>query len=327
MEIGRYQVLGELGRNAAGLVYQAFDPVLRRPVAIKSTSLYEFTDPTERQAFWERLVRNVRTAGTLIHPNIVAVHDLFLKGGTAYIVMELVNGPSLAKLLGRNVRVNQAVLMRTLEQAAAGLDFAHEKGILHRHIKPANILIHEDGTPKISDFLLAKSVVPKPGTGSGMKAGSAFYRAPEQLQRQPVDGRADQFALAVIAFEGLTGKRPFEGDTPQALFQKIVREPPPSPALLNPELPAGVEAVLRKALAKEAGARYQSCSEFTQELRAALENRARAATATATSTAVPIVPEAALASAADVTSTSNTPGTTTTARLRKLLSRFMATAS
>jgi serine/threonine-protein kinase len=241
--------------------------------------------------------------------------------------MELVNGPSLAKLLGRNVRVNQAVLMRALEQAAAGLDFAHEKGIFHRHVKPANILIHEDGTPKISDFLLAKSVVPRAGAGSGMKAGNPFYRAPEQLQGQPVNGRADQWALAVIAFEGLTGKRPFDADTPKELFQKIVHEPPPSPALLNPELPAAVEVVLRRALAKDPGARYPSCSEFTRELRATLENRAPAAM-TATATAVTVVPEGALAPAADATSTNaNTPGTRTSTRLRKLLGRIMTAAS
>jgi serine/threonine-protein kinase len=294
-QIGRYQVLGEVGRGGMGVVYQAYDPVIRRPVAIKTVRLTEFTSIEERRELWERLKRESQTAGHLIHPNIVAVHDLFEQEGTAYLVMEFVNGPSLAKLLARNSRTNSGVLLRALSQTAGALDFAHSKGIVHRDVKPANILIHEDGTPKVSDFGLAKVLASPSMTQTGMSVGSPSYMSPEQIQGQSVDGRTDQYALAVTAFEGLTGRRPFVADTISALFYQILSEPPASSTLLNPDLGPQVEAVFQKALAKDPAARYPGCSDFIMALTNALERRAVATAGTEPATAsapaaLPVLP-------------------------------------
>ncbi|MGA2327373.1 MAG: TonB family protein [Bryobacteraceae bacterium] len=316
--IGRYQVLGELGRGGMGVVYQAFDPVIGRPVAIKTVHLHKLTDPAERQALWERLRRESQSAGLLLHPNIVAVYDLLQQGDLAYLVMELVRGPSLAKLLESNARPNPVVLVRALYYAAAALDFAHSKGIVHRDIKPANILIHEDGTPKISDFGLAKTIASPLVTQTGIAVGSPSYMSPEQLQGQPVDGRTDQFSLAVTAFEGLTGRRPFEADTLSALFYKILSEPPASSAPLNAELGPDVEAVFHKALAKNPAARYPSCTEFIKELWAALRKRAGSAMA---ENPFPDLPEILLVPASADIGTLARP--TPTAKLRWRVKRVM----
>lgn len=259
-----------------GVVYRAFDPVIGRPVAIKTVHLPEFSDPAERQALWERLRRESQSAGLLLHPNIVAVHDMLQQGDLAYLVMELVNGPSLEKLLENHARPNPVVLIRALYYVAAALDFAHSRGIVHRDVKPGNILIHEDGTPKVSDFGLAKTLASPLVTQTGMAVGSPSYMSPEQLQGRPVDGRGDQYSLAVTAFEGLVGRRPFEAETLSALFYQILSEPPRSTAILGADLGPDVDAVFAKALAKDPAARYPSCTEFIKELWAALRKRAGA---------------------------------------------------
>ncbi len=264
-QIGRYHVVGELGRGAMGVVYRAQDPAIGRTVAIKTIRLADFTDPSERERLRERLIREAQSAGILSHPGIVTIYDIAQEGEMAYIFMEFVNGPPLEKVLQSDTPPDRETILDIFAQTAAALDYAHKKGIVHRDIKPANIMIHEDGTAKITDFGVAK-IVSQQMTQAGAMMGTPSYMSPEQVQGVPVDGRADQFALAVIAYEVLTGEKPFVADYLPTLLYKIVREEPVAPQRLNPTLPDQAEAVLRKALAKSADERYPTCAAFVDAL-------------------------------------------------------------
>ena len=186
----------------------------------------------------------------------------------AYIFMELVNGPPLEKLLKSERPPDKETLLSLLRQTAAALDYAHKKGIVHRDVKPANIMVHEDGTAKITDFGVAK-IVSQQMTRAGTIMGTPSYMSPEQVQGDAVSGRSDQFSLAVIAYEILTGEKPFQAEYLPTLLFKIVGEDPVSPHRLNPTLPPEVEPVIRRALAKVSEERYETCSDFVTALAAA----------------------------------------------------------
>ncbi len=269
-KIGRYQVLGEIGRGAMGVVYRAQDPAIGRIIAVKTIRLSSLTDEQERDRLRDRLFREAQSAGMLSHPNIVTIYDIAEENGMAFIFMELVNGPALEKLMDDGI-TDGRVILNILRETAAALDYAHKKGIVHRDIKPANVMIHEDGQAKITDFGVAK-IVSQQMTQAGTMMGTPNYMSPEQVQGHAVDGRADQFALAVIAYEVLTGEKPFVGDYLPTLLYKIVREDPVAPQRLNPTLGPHVEAVLRKALAKAPEERYGTCTEFIAALSFALGN-------------------------------------------------------
>jgi serine/threonine-protein kinase len=270
-QIGRYRVLGELGRGATGVVYRAQDPAIGRIIAIKTIRLSDFTDETERERLRERLFREAQSAGMLSHPNIVTIYDIAEENGLAYIFMECVDGPPLEKVLNsQDPPLKGEAALTILSQTATALDYAHKKGIVHRDIKPANILIDDRLHAKITDFGVAK-IVSQQMTQSGMMMGTPNYMSPEQVQGHAVDGRADQFSLAVIAYEILTGEKPFLADQLPALLFRIVREDPVAPQRLNPTIGPQVEAVLKKALAKSANDRYPTCTEFVDALTTALQ--------------------------------------------------------
>lgn len=271
-QIGRYQILGELGRGAMGVVYRAQDPAIGRPIAIKAIRLSDFTDAAERERLRERLLREVQSAGILSHPNIVTIYDIHDEGGLAYIFMEFVNGPPLEKVLSADQTPDKNMLLGVLRQTASALDYAHKKGIVHRDIKPANIMIHDDGTAKIADFGVAK-IASQQMTQSGTMMGTPSYMSPEQIQGTAVSGRADQFALAVMAYEMLTGERPFIGDYLPTLLYKICRDDPVAPQRLNPTIDPAVDGVLRQALAKDPNDRFPTCSDFIASLERALNLR------------------------------------------------------
>jgi len=271
--IGRYQILGELGRGAMGIVYRAQDPAIGRAVAIKTIKLADMSDSNERARLRERLFREAQSAGILSHPGIVVVYDVGEQDDVTYIAMEFVNGPSLEKLLLRDEPPDQQTVLNVLQQAAAGLDYAHRKGIVHRDIKPANIMIDEDGTVKIADFGIAKVAASHQLTQAGTVLGTPNYMSPEQIQGKPVDGRADQFALAVVTYEMLTGERPFSGEQLTTILYKIVAEDPPPVQHLNPTLGFAVSIVLTRALSKDAAKRYPTCTEFITALDAALKTK------------------------------------------------------
>jgi serine/threonine-protein kinase len=267
-KIGRYEIEEELGRGAMGVVLRARDPAIGRLVAIKIIRLTEFADLQERQQLRDRLFREAQSAGILSHPGIVTIYDIGEENEITYITMEYVNGPTLEKLLSEGPAPEPDTVFDWLRQAAAALDYAHRKGIVHRDIKPANIMLHDDGKVKVTDFGIAKLSTAQ-ATQTGVALGTPFYMSPEQIRGQDIGGRADQFSLAVIAYEILTGGKPFHADTLPTLFFQIISEQPPPPQRINPSLGPQVDNVFRKALAKEAGSRYATCTEFVSALETA----------------------------------------------------------
>jgi serine/threonine-protein kinase len=260
-QVGRYRIQSEIGRGAMGVVYRALDPAIGRTVAIKTIRISELADSTEQVKLRERLFREAQSAGILSHPGIVTIYDVGEQDDTAYIAMELVDGPTLEKLMRSAVPDGQAVLS-VLHQTAAALDYAHRRGIVHRDIKPANIILHENKTAKITDFGVAK-IQSHQLTQAGSMVGTPNYMSPEQIQGQAVDGRSDQFSLAVIAYELLTGEKPFAGESIAALAFRIVKEDPAPAQRLNHTLDPPVDGVLQRALSKDPNERYPTCSDFT----------------------------------------------------------------
>ena len=264
--IGRYKIVRELGRGAMGVVYHAIDPNIGRPVAIKTIHFGSGRKPEETDRMRERLFREARSAGMLSHPGIVTIYDVEQQGELAYIAMEYVDGPTLDQVLAESDPMDGGRMFSILGQTAVALDYAHSKGIVHRDIKPANIMLSDDGTAKIADFGIAKIAAAENLTMTGSIVGTPHYMSPEQVQGQPVDGRSDQFSLAVIAYEMLTGEKPYTGEHLTTVVYKIVAEEPVPPRRLNPSLSAGIENVLRKALSKKPDARYRNCQEFSEAL-------------------------------------------------------------
>ena len=248
-----------------GVVYRAEDPAIGRTVAIKTIRLGELTESSERDFMRERLLREARSAGILSHPGIVTIYDIFEEGDTAYIFMEFVNGETLEERTSTGEMLDRGRVFDILRQTATALDYAHGKGIVHRDIKPANIMISVDGEAKITDFGVAK-ILSQQMTQTRSVLGTPYYMSPEQIQGGRIDGRSDQFALAVIAFELMTGERPYTADSLPTLLFKIVKETPPPPRRLNPSLAEEVGAVFEKAFAKEPEDRFGSCTEFVNAL-------------------------------------------------------------
>jgi serine/threonine protein kinase len=263
--IGRYEIVRELGRGAMGVVYLATDPAIGRQVAIKTIRLGEVSNAEERERLRERLFREARSAGVLSHPGIVTIYDMEAQDDMAYIAMEYVNGPTLDQILS-GAPLAPERLFNILGQTAVALDYAHHKGIVHRDIKPANIMLTQDELVKITDFGIAKVNTSEQFTLTGAIVGTPHYMSPEQVQGLAVDGRADQFSLAVIAFEMLTGDKPFTGDQLTTVVYKIVADEPVPAHRLNATLSQHISNVLRKGLAKKPEARYPSCQKFVKAL-------------------------------------------------------------
>jgi len=264
-QVGRYEIHGELGRGAMGIVYRAQDPVIGRTVAIKTIRLLEFTDAEEQTRLRERLFREARSAGMLSHPHIVTIYDIGQQEEIAYIAMEFVSGTTLDHLLRRNDAIDRQGVLTILAETASALDYAHTKGIIHRDVKPGNIMVSDAGAVKVTDFGVAK-ILSQQMTQTEMVLGTPSYMSPEQIESKTLDGRSDQFALAVITYEILTGEKPFTAESLPALLFRIVREDAVAAHMLNPTLTEKVGAVLNKAMAKSNKDRYATCSEFVNAL-------------------------------------------------------------
>ena len=264
--VGRYLIVDELGRGAMGTVYDASDPLIGRNVALKVIRSDAPAGAAEAGSSRERFFREVRAAGSLLHPGIVVVFDVGQEGDAAFFAMEKVEGPSLGQVMASGRKVEIAEALDILRQTASALDYAHQHGIVHRDIKPANIMLANGRTVKVTDFGIAKILSVQSKTATGMVWGTPSYMSPEQIQAQPVDGRSDQFSLAVLAYELLTGARPFQAESLAALAAMIAYASPPSACSKNPSLPQPVEEVLCRGLAKLPQERYASCADFAAAL-------------------------------------------------------------
>jgi formylglycine-generating enzyme required for sulfatase activity/tRNA A-37 threonylcarbamoyl transferase component Bud32 len=266
-DIGRYRILGELGSGGMGVVFRAYDPVLGREVAIKTLKLSNFSDPSERDALRDRLGREARAAAALSHSGIVAIHDVVQQGDLISLVMERIEGQTVAHLLSAGPP-DIPTALRIVRETAAALDYAHRKGIVHRDIKPANLMLDEASTVKVADFGIAKITSSQTRTESnaGFIVGTAGYMAPEQLRGASVVGQTDQFSLAVVAYEMLARRRPFVADSMIALTHQVVFEEAPTLSAIRPGFGPAVDAVFQKALSKSPSSRYPTCSEFAAEL-------------------------------------------------------------
>jgi ankyrin repeat protein len=266
--IGAYQIFGELGHGGMGVVYHGRDPAIGRPVAIKVIRLDPGATAEQGAELRQRLIQEASSAGQLSHPGIVTIYQLGEEGSDVFVVMEFVKGDSLHQILGEKVPLDRSRALDMLRQIADALDYAHRSGIVHRDVKPANILVREDGCIKVADFGLAKMIQDhtRSLTAAGVSLGSPAYMSPEQVRAEQIDGRSDQFSLATVAFQMLTGRLPFAGDSAHAVMFQIVSADPLAIQDACGHLPPGVKETLGKALAKSANDRYPTCAAFVREL-------------------------------------------------------------
>jgi serine/threonine-protein kinase len=263
-EFGRYVIEKELGQGAMGIVFKAYDPLIERPVAIKTLKLD--LQRKDLAGFRERFLLEAKSAGRLNHPNIVTIYDVGEKNGTAYLAMEYLNGRELKDLLAERSAFSFRQIAEIIQQIADALAYAHSNGVIHRDIKPANIMIVRDGMPKVLDFGIAQLPT---GTKNeeGTVIGSPRYMAPEQIQNQIVDGRSDIYSLGAVMYEMLAGRAPFEADTLATTVFMVLNEMPVPPEMHSRNTPHVLSRIAGKALAKNPADRYQSAAEMAEELR------------------------------------------------------------
>ena len=263
---GRYALQGLVGQGGMADVELAQDQVLDRQVAVKLLHTRYADDP----AFRERFKREARAAASLNHPNMVAVYDTGEEDGRPYIVMEYVAGRSLRDVLRREGVLPQRAA-EIASDAALALHYAHERGLVHRDVKPANIMVSNEGQVKVTDFGIARAANSETVTQTAAVFGTAAYIAPEQAQGLDVDARTDVYSLGVVLYEMLTGRQPFSADSAVALAYKHVSEDPTRPTVLNPEISPALEAVVLKAMAKNPANRYQTARDFQEDVQRAVQ--------------------------------------------------------
>jgi serine/threonine-protein kinase len=271
--LGKYEIRRQLGRGAMGTVYEGFDPVIERIVAIKTVRLPESADDELAEEI-ARFKREAQAAGRLIHPNIVGVFDYGETRDLAYIVMEYVDGPPLKNLLDKNERFPLPRIVQIMQDLLTGLQFSHERGVVHRDIKPANLMLTKAGQAKIADFGIAR-IESSSMTQAGTVLGTPAYMSPEQFMGQVVDARSDIYSSGVLLYQLLTGERPFEGSM-SAIMHKALNTEAPSPSQISVTAPRPFDAVVKKAMAKRPEDRYQSATEFLTAIKAALATPAGA---------------------------------------------------
>lgn len=264
--LGRYELVSLIGEGGMGKVYRALDPLIGRTVAIKTLGV-ELADADEAAEFRRRFFREARSAGRVVHPNVVTIFDMGESDGVAFIAMEYVEGRTLRQMIDEHGPLVVDVACRIAIDVAAGLDAAHRQAVVHRDVKPANILVSPEGTVKLMDFGIAR-VPDGTRTKTGLMMGSPSYVAPEQIiGEQPADARADIYALGVSLYEALTGVLPLRRPIVTELLYAILNEPHDPPSLHNHKVPAVFERIFAQALAKHPDDRYQTIGDFARDLR------------------------------------------------------------
>ena len=268
-QLGRYEVTGELGQGAMGIVYKARDPLIDRVVAIKTINLGLALD--EKEEYEERFYQEAKAAGRLNHPNIVTIYDVGRTGDVAYIAMEFLQGRELRDIMNDVGKLPVDQTLDIVAQAALGLAYAHEHDIVHRDVKPSNIMVIRDGLVKITDFGIARMASSSVRTQTGMVLGSPKYMSPEQVMGKAIDQRSDIFSLGVMLYEMLTGQPPFKGENVNAIMYQTLNAIPAPPSKLNPAVPEMVNFIVAKAIAKGVEDRYQNARDLATDLRACRE--------------------------------------------------------
>ena len=262
---GRYVVLGRAGSGGMAEVYRARDELLGREVAVKVLSERLSGD----RSFVERFRREAQAAANLNHPNVVALYDFGADDSTYYIVMEFIDGRPLADIIKAEGPLMPERAAEIGADVARALERAHATGLVHRDIKPSNIMLNSSGQTKVTDFGIARALTGQNDqtvTQTGMVIGTAAYLSPEQAQGAPVDQRSDVYSLGCVLYEMLGGRPPFTGDTPLSVAYRHVRDTPETPSHVNPDVPQALDAIVMKALAKNADNRYQSAAEMREDL-------------------------------------------------------------
>jgi serine/threonine protein kinase len=265
-QLGRYRLEREIGRGAMGVVYLGRDNAINRQVAIKAIPLASEFGVVELAEARMRFFREAETAGRLNHPNIVTIYDVGEERGLAYIAMEYLKGRHLSDYASSNTLLEPRKVLELIGRTAEALGFAHKQQVVHRDIKPAN-LMYEASTDvlKITDFGIAR-ITDAGSTRTGIVLGTPSFMSPEQLEGQTVTGRSDLFSLGVSLFQLLTGQLPFRADSMTRLMQQIAEAPHPPLRALRPDLPACVDAIIDRALAKDPGARFDSGAHMAAAL-------------------------------------------------------------
>jgi eukaryotic-like serine/threonine-protein kinase len=266
-QLGRYKILDELGRGAMGVVYRAEDPALDRQLAIKT--VFVPSDDSDRKEYEARFTQEARAAGKLSHPGIVTIYDVGREGGMVYMAMELLEGVDLgAQAASRKFSVAEAVGI--VERVADALAFAHDRGVVHRDIKPPNIMLVGGGRVKIMDFGIARMRSSDLKTQTGLMMGTPRYMSPEQVAGRPVDQRSDIFSLGIVLYELLTGSKLFSGNDATEIMYNVSQMRPVPPSRINRQVPSMLDLVVAKALEKDASERYQDAHQLAADLRACL---------------------------------------------------------
>jgi serine/threonine-protein kinase len=269
--IGRYQITGTLGFGAMGAVYRAFDPIIKRELAIKTIRLDVPPQSPQYATFKERFYQEVRISGNLSHPNIVTLFDVGEEKNVPFLTMEYVEGRALSDLLDEGVRFEPERVLAVASQVASALDYAHSKGVVHRDIKPSNLIVQVGDKVKVTDFGIAK-LVDEGITQTGALLGTPSYMSPEQAMGEPLDGRSDIFSLGVCCFEMLSGEQPFPGNNVTSILYRLVHVDPIEPAELEMRgvVPRRWREVFHRVLAKKPDGRFQKAGDFVHGLESCL---------------------------------------------------------